>query len=154
MNFDAHVINGLVPVADAFDTIQYTDIIDAGNGEGVLFIIQTGATAGAGTQLLLVNASSTITATAETAVPFIYRQCVATDVWGEWTAVAATGVTVSTGVANSMWQVYVDSAEIAETGYRYVRLSIDETADHAVTAGVLALVLSPRYSPMNQSLLD
>jgi hypothetical protein len=116
MNFDAHVINGLVPVADAFDTIQYTDIIDAGNGEGVLFIIQTGATAGAGTQLLLVNASSTITATAETAVPFIYRQCVATDVWGEWTAVAATGVTVSTGVAKSMGLGLIGFGEAYLTG--------------------------------------
>jgi hypothetical protein len=154
MDLGFHVINGLVPVADAFDTIKYTDIIDAGGGEGVLFIIQTGATAGAGTDTIKVNACSTITATAETAVPFIYRECVATDVWGAWTAVASTGVSISTAVANSMWQVYVDSAEVAETGYRFVRLSIDETADHTVTAGVLALVFHPRYVPQVESLLD
>lgn len=154
MNFKGHVINGLVPVADAFDTIKYTDIIDAGGGSGVLFIIQTGATSGAGADTLTVNASSTIAAAAETAVPFIYRECTSTDTWGAWTAVAATGVSISTATANSMWQVYVDSAEIAETGYRYVRLVIDETADFAVTAAVLAIVLDPRYEPAPASLLD
>ena len=141
-------------MADAFNTLVYTDIVDAGGGEGVLFIIQTGATAGAGADTLLVNACSTITATAETAVPFVYRACVADDTWGAWTAVAATGVSISTAVANSMWQVYVDSAEIAEAGYRFVRLSIDETADHTVTAGMLALVINPRYVPQVGSLLD
>jgi len=154
MNFDVHVINALPPVADAFDTSKDSDIIDAGAGEGVLFIIQEGATGGAAASTITVEASSTITATAVATVPFIYRQCVATDVWGAWTAATVTGFSMVNTAANSMWQVYVDSAEIAEEGYRYVRLSTDETANFAVTAGVLALVINPRYSPTIASALD
>ena len=155
MNVDFHVVNALVPVADAFDTLKYTDIIDAGMGEGVLFILQMGATAGDSAPIILMNASSTITATAETAVPFVYRACVGTDVWGDWTAVAATGVTLDTTTANSMWQFYVDSAEVAETGYRYLRMSIDEVNNLAQTAGILGLVINPRYAmTMPGSVLD
>ena len=154
MDVKLHVINALVPVADAFNGVSYTDIIDAGGGEGVLFVIYTGVTAGAGASTLLVKACSTTGAAAETAVPFVYRECVADDTWGAWTSVLATGVSISTATANSMWQVYVDSAEIAETGYKYVRLWIDETAAQAVFAGVLAFVINPRSVPQVGSLLD
>ena len=142
-----HVINALPPVADAFDTAKDSDIIDAGAGEGVLFIIQEGATAGAATSTITVEASSTIGAAAVATVPFIYRQCVATDVWGAWTAAEKTGFSAVMTVANSMWQIYVDSAEIAEEGYQYVRLSTDETGNFEVTAGVLALIINPRFAP-------
>jgi hypothetical protein len=53
-----------------------------------------------------------------------------------------------------MWQMYVDSAEIAEAGYRYVRLATDETGDFTVLAGILALIISPRYQPQAGSALD
>jgi hypothetical protein len=149
-----HVINALPPVADAFDTAMDTDIIDAGVGDGVLFIIQEGATAGAGVSTVTVEASSTIAAAAVATVPFVYRQCVATDVWGAWTAATAAGFSATMTAANSMWQIYVDSAEIAEEGYRYVRLSTDETGDFAVLAGVLAIVVNPRYGPTTATALD
>ena len=154
MDVRMHVINAKPPKADAFDTLVYTDIIDAGGGEGVLFIIQTGATNGDSTPILTVEASSTIGADALTAVPFVYRACVVDDTWGAWTAVLATGVTINTTTANSMWQVYVDSAEIAETGYRFVRLAIDEVVNLTQTAGVLALIINPRSAPQVGSLLD
>ena len=156
MNVDFHVVNALVPVADAFATPgQYTDVLDAGMGEGVLFIIQMGATAGDSAPVITILGTSTIGAAASTAVPFIYRACVATDVWGDWTAVAATGVTLNMTTANSMWQFYVDSAEIAETGYQYVRMFVDEVNDLAQTAGVLGLIISPRYAmTMPGSVLD
>ena len=53
-----------------------------------------------------------------------------------------------------MHQIYVDSAEIAEAGYRYVRLSTDETTDQAVIASILAIVINPRYSVAPSSALD
>jgi hypothetical protein len=86
-------------------------------------------------------------------VPFVYRSCVATDVWGDWTAAAATGFS-SSAVANSMHQIYVDSAEIAEAGYRYVRLSSDETTDQAVIGTVIGIIVNPRYQPTTASALD
>ena len=94
-------------------------------------------------------------ATADTDI-IVYRVCLATDVWGAWTAAVKTGFSMvhTAGVSNAMWQIYVDSAEIAEEGYRYVRMSTDETANHAVLGGVLALVINPRYAPQVESALD
>jgi len=153
MDIGFHVVNALSPVADAFDTAMDTDIVDAGAGEGVLFIIHTGAAAGAATQVVTVEASSTIGATAVATVPFVYRACVATDVWSDWTAAAKTGFTATMTAGDAMFQVYVDSAEIAEEGYQYVRLSTDETGN-AVVGGVLALIINPRYSLQPSSVLD
>jgi hypothetical protein len=149
-----HVVNALVPVADAFDTANDTDIIDAGVGDGVLFIMISGAVSGAAVNTITVEASSNIAAGAVATVPFVYRTCVATDVWGAWTAATATGFSFNNSVANSMFQVYVDSAEIAEEGYRYVRLSTDETANFTVTAGIVGIVVNPRYGPTTTSALD
>lgn len=152
MDLGFHVVNALVPVADAFDTAKDTDIIDP-QGGGVLFIIQEGATAGAAVNTITVEACSTITASATTTIPFIYRQCTSGDTWGAWTAATTAGFSATMTTANSMWQVYVDPAEVAETGYRYVRLSTDETGDFAVTAGILAIVMPVRHAP-SPSLID
>ena len=156
MDVKLHVINALPPVADVWGATADTDIIDAGAGAGVLFIVQTGVAAGASANTVTVEASSTIAAGAVATVPFVYRVCLATDVWGAWTAAAKTGFSMvdTAGVSNAMWQIYVDSAEIAEEGYRYVRMSTDETANHAVLGGVLALVINPRYAPQVESALD
>ena len=156
MDLGIHVINALPPLADQFTGSDDTDIIDAGAGAGVLFIVQTGAVSGAAASTVTVEACSTITATAVATVPFIYRVCLATDVWGDWTAATTAGFSMvhTASAANAMWQVYVDSAEIAEQGYRYVRLSTDETADFTVTAGILALIINPRYAVQPSSALD
>ena len=154
MNVNFHLVNALPPVADVFATSSDSDIIDAGMGDGVLFVIYSGAVSGAAVNTVTVEASSTITATAVTTVPFVYRACVATDVWGAWTAAAVAGFSANNPVANSMWQIYVDSAEIAEAGYRYVRLSTDETGNFTVLGGVLAMVINPRYAPMPVTVLD
>jgi len=134
--------------ASAFDT----DIISA-RGSGVLFIIQSGVSAGAAANTITVEACSTTAAAATTAIPFEYRECVATDVWGEWTAATSAGFSAVNTVSNSMWQIWVDPQEIAETGYEYVRLSGDETADHAVIGGILAIVLDPRFAPTAETML-
>ena len=156
MDIKLHVINASPPIVDAFDTAKNSDIIDAGAGEGVLFIIQGGAVGGAAASTMTVEACSTITATAVATVPFVYRVCLATDVWSAWTAAPKTGFSAvaTASAANAMWQIYVDSAEIAEEGYRYVRLTSAETANFTITAGVLALIINPRYVPQVESALD
>ena len=154
MNVNFHVINAIPPVADVFASAANTDIIDAGVGDGVLFIIYSGAVSGAAVNTVTIEASSTTGAAAVATVPFVYRACVATDVWGAWTAAAKTGFSADNTAANSMWQVYVDSAEIGEEGYRYVRLATDETGNFTVLGGVLAMVINPRYAPMVGSALD
>jgi hypothetical protein len=147
-----HVVNAIQPVADFAATSFDSDIVKA-LGEGVLVIIYSGAVSGAAASTITVEACSTITATAVATVPFIYRECVATDVWGEWTAAAATGFSALNTVAGSMWQIWVDSAELAEEGYTYVRLSGDETANFTILGGVLAIVVTGRYEPRTTTLL-
>ena len=69
MELGFHVVNALVPLADRFQASSDSDIIDAGGGAGVLFVIQQGANAG-GISTVTVEACSTITATATSVVPF------------------------------------------------------------------------------------
>jgi hypothetical protein len=149
-----HVINAIVPVADVFGTSNDSDIISP-RGGGVLFIIYSGAVSGAAVNTITVEACSTIGAAATTEIPFMYRQCVATDVWSDWTAasVPATGFSADNTVANSMFQVWVDPAEIAETGYEFVRLSTFETGNFTILGGVLAIVIDERYGPTTESML-
>jgi hypothetical protein len=156
MNLAMHMVNALPALADRFDTAANTDIIDVGGGAGVLFCVNTGAVSGAAASTVTVEACSTITATATTAVPFIYRTCLATDVWGAWTAAAVAGFSMvhTASAANAMWQIYVDAAEVAETGYRFVRMTTAETANFTVTASVTAFVIDPRFVAQVESLLD
>ena len=152
MDIGFHVVNALPPVADVEDTSFDTDIVDAGAGEGVLFIYHTGVNAG-GDSTITVEASDDISASTTAVVPFVYRSCVATDVWSDWTAATTAGFT-SSQVSNAMHQIYVDSAEIAEEGYQYVRLSATEDTNAAVLGGVLALIVKPRYALQPDSVLD
>lgn len=145
-----HVVNALAPVADYAGTSFDSDIVNA-QGGGVLFIIQQGVNAG-GISTITVEASDDVSASNTTTVPFIYRSCVATDVWGDWTAATTAGFS-SSAVANSMHQIYVDGAELAEEGYGYVRLSGDETTDQAVIGGILAIVIDGRYEPAPATML-
>lgn len=151
MNFDMHFMKGLDVVADAFSGTVYSDIVQAA-GEGVLFVLHKGVGA-TGTSTLTVEACSTITATATAAVPFIYRKSTGTDVWGDWAAVAATGF-VTTAGSSQLYQVYVDAAELAEEGYKYVRLAAVESVDSPVLGGILIAIVGPRYQPTVESLID
>jgi len=147
-----HVVNAIQPVADFASTSFDSDIINC-QGGGVLFILYSGAVSGAAVNTVTVEASDDVSATSTTAVPFIYRQCVATDIWSDWTAATVAGFSATNTVAGSMWQVYVDSAELGEEGYKYVRLSGDETGNFTILGGVIAIVIDGRYEPRNTTLL-
>ena len=145
-----HIVNAIPPIADIEEGGMLTDIISA-RGGGVLFIYYTGVNAGADSAIT-VQACSTITATATTAIPFVYRSCVATDVWGDW-AEATSNTFTTSQVSNAMHQIWVDPAEIAETGYEFVRMVGTEDTDTTCLGGVLAIVLEPRYGPTTETFL-
>ena len=145
-----HVVNALPPIADIEEGGMLSDIISA-RGGGVLFIYYTGVNAG-GDSAITVQACSTITATATTALPFVYRSSVATDVWGDW-AEASSNTFTTSQVSNAMHQVFVDAAEIAETGYEYVRLVGTEDTDNTCLGGILAIVIDARYQPTTETFL-
>jgi len=152
MNFGFHVVNVLPPLADQYAGTQDTDIVDAGAGEGVLFVIQNGAVSGAAVSTITVEASDDVSASNVATVPFVYRTNLATDVWSDWTAATTAGFSAAMG-ANTMFQVYVDSAEIAEEGYQFTRLSTDETGNFTVLSGVVAYIMNPRFALQPDSVL-
>lgn len=146
-----HFINALPPVADAFAATVRSDVINV-KGEGILFVIQKGVGT-TGTSTITVNACDDIVPTNRTTVPFYYRVCVATDVWGEWTAAPVTGF-VTTAGSNHMYQILVDAAELAEEGRAYAELNAVESANDPVLLGILAIVLNQRYGEQPETLLD
>jgi hypothetical protein len=106
-----------------------------------------------GTSTITIDACSTITATATTAVAFWYRVCTSTDVWGDWTQATAAGFTTTAG-SSQLYQVYVDADVIAATGYRFARVTAAEVVDSPVLGGILVGVIGPHFQPDNASMLD
>ena len=149
-----HIVNVTPPIADVEEgnigTVQPADVVNC-QGGGVSFIYITGANA-TGNSTLTILACDNVTPSNTTAVPFVYRTCVATDIWSDWTAATAAGFNTGT-VANSMYHLYVDGAELAEEGYGYVRCTSVEVTDAAVTGGIIAIVHNMRYQPITTTLV-
>lgn len=138
-----HVVNALVPVADAFDGTKYTDIINMKNFNHISFIIQCGAGA-VGTATITVEASDDVSASNVSAIPFIYQACVTGDTFGARTKCAATGF-ATTAAANKMYKIDVDAEALNASGYGFIRLKSVEVANDPVTGGIIAILTEPRY---------
>ena len=148
----SHAVNAITPVADFLAGTVNSDVIEC-LGEGILFFVHTGANAG-GDSTITVQACDDTTPSNATAVNFIYRTTGNNDTWSAWTAAAAaTGFTSST-TANTMYQVYVDAAELAAQGYGYARLRAVESTDAAVLGGCVAWVVNTRFQIEPTSLID
>ncbi|MCP4640740.1 MAG: hypothetical protein GY851_09920 [bacterium] len=83
----------------------------------------------------------------ETAIAFDYRvltSATTSDSWGALTAATAAGVTVAAG-ANKMIAVRVRAQSLTE-GYPFVRLQLDEVANAAVDAAVVAILSGPKHA--------
>lgn len=146
-----HFVKGIDPIADAFAGTVETDIVEV-LGQGVLFFRYDGVGT-TGTSVVTVQACSTIGPAATTAVPFIYRISTTGDTWGNWTAATTTGFTTTAG-SSQMYQIYVDAAHLAETGYGYARAVFTEAEDSEVLGGVLIAVVNLRYGEQPESLID
>ena len=146
-----HWVKGIDPIADAFAGTVETDIVEC-KGQGVLFFRYDGVGT-TGTSVVTAQACSTIGPAATTAVPFIYRISTTADTWGDWTAATTTGFTTTAG-SSQMYQVYVDAAHLAETGYGYARAVFTEDEDSPVLGGVLIAVVNIRYGEQPESLID
>ena len=69
------------------------------------------------------------------------------DVLGTQTEAAAAGYTVTVG-SNIIVVVEVDAVEVRKAGatFEFVRLTMTETANDPVLAGILVILAEPRYS--------
>jgi len=138
-----HFIKGIDPVADAFAGTVASDVVDLSNHQSALFIIHKGVGA-TGTSTITVEACDDIVPTNFTAVPFYSKNITATDVQGAVTPRAAAGF-VTTAGSSQMYAIQVHAEELANVGYRYVRLKAVEVVDSPVLGGIAIALCNPRF---------
>ena len=131
-------VQGLVPVADFTAGDVATDIVSMMNWSSVTFFVFKGAGA-AGATVATVEACDDVSASNSTAIAFRYSSNTATDVIGDLTDAAASGVAITAG-ANEIWAITVNADELV-SNREFVRLVLTESDSTAVTGCVL-IVLS------------
>ena len=140
---NSHIVNGIVPVADAFSGTVTSDVVNVENYHNVRFILYKGVGA-TGTSTLTVVPSSDNAGTATgTAVNFRYVEVTSTDVAGAMTNAATMTTTAG---SNTMVIIDVDCDELAASGYSYCYLNCVEVTDSPVLGGVLVELYNPRYA--------
>jgi len=138
-----HFIKGLDPVADAFSGTVTSDVVDLSNHQSALFLVYKGVGA-TGTSTITVEACDDTVPTNFVAVPFYSKNITATDVQGAVTSRAATGF-VTTAGSSQMYAIQVHVEELANVGYRYVRLKAVEVVDSPVLGGIAIQLAGPRF---------
>lgn len=151
--FSGHLVQGIVPVADAFAGGVSTDVVSLKDYGRVRFIIITGAIEDSGvSNLCKVQACDNTTPSNTTDITF-YRQSLqwstTVDTWGALALAPSTGYnfTLNNAVANAIHiaEVTADMVEAQAPGYEFVRLNIAETVNKTITACVLIELLDARY---------
>lgn len=148
--FDHHIVNGIVPKADAFATAGTTDYISLANYGRMTFVIHTGnATSGTADGVVTVLASASAAGTSTTAVPFKYRVCASSttvDTWGALTDATASGFSMTAG-DNYIYTVEVlaDDVNAVAAGKLFVACKVTEVTNDPVDASVLCILSEPRY---------
>lgn len=140
---DSHIVHGLAPVADAFSGTVSSRVVDLGNAHAVTFLVYKGVGA-TGTSTITVEACDDIVPTTTSAIAFISRSNTTSDTWGAATWRATTGF-VTTAGSNHMYAIHVDAAMLANSGYRYCRLTMVESVDSPVLGGILIVLHDLRY---------
>tara|TARA_Y100000310_G_scaffold246825_1_gene252234 strand:- start:6806 stop:7279 length:474 start_codon:yes stop_codon:yes gene_type:complete len=141
---NAHFIKGIDPVADAFAGTANTDIINFNDYHSIVFVVYWGVGT-TGTTVVTVDACDDVSASNTTAIPFRYKAITSGDTEGALTAATTSGFTTTAG-SSSIYLVEVDSQEMGDTGYQYVRLTLTESVDDPILGGVMAIGYGPRYA--------
>ncbi|MFA6308623.1 MAG: hypothetical protein WC677_02610 [Clostridia bacterium] len=138
-----HVVNALVPVADAFAGTVQTAPIHMKNWQHASFLITCGAGA-VGTSTITVEACDTIVPGNVKAIPFSYQECVSGDTFGEIKQANDAGFATA-AAANKIYKIEVDEQMLASTGYGYVRVKAVEVVNDPVTGGIVAVLTGGRF---------
>lgn len=138
---DHSVITGLDPVADALAGTVTSDVINASHAHAVTFIIHKGVGA-TGTSTITVEACDDVVPTNTSAIPFMYQACTATgtsDIFAAFTRATSTGFLTTAG-SGQIYVISVDCDQLANSGYKFVRLKAVESVDSPVLCGILAIL--------------
>jgi hypothetical protein len=144
----AKYVQGLPPVADAFEGTVSSDIINLRDWGHVEFIVVRGVGV-TGSSTLTVEACDDVSASNVSALPFRYRESGAnTDVFGALTEATSSGFvnTVTTTGSNRITVIEVDAEALGASGYGYVRLKTVQSVDSPVLGGILVRLSEPRFS--------
>lgn len=135
MKYLTKLIKGLDPVADAFASTVYSDIVSLRNYGTAEFIIYKGVGT-TGTSTITVEACDDVSGSNTSAVEFWYQAITSGDTPGAVTKATTSGFTTTAG-SSQLYRILVDSAALASSGYEFVRLKAVESADSPVLGGIL-----------------
>jgi hypothetical protein len=139
------VVKGLDPVADAFASTVYSDVVSLEDNDAVLFLVVKGVGT-TGTSTVTVQACDDFVPTNRTAVAFRYRRsCNTADTQGALTAATSAGFATTAG-SSEIYEIYVRKEDLASTGYANVQLKMVEVADDPVLGGIVIVMLAPNYA--------
>jgi hypothetical protein len=139
-----HFVQGKAPVADALAGTVGSDVVNCENAHWVCWVLQKGVGT-TGTSTITVEACDDVTPSNTAAIPFFYRNVTTGDTATALTAATTAGFTTTAGSAH-MVLVAADCAELAASGYGYMRLKAVEVVDDPVLAGILCFLTDLRFS--------
>lgn len=140
-----HPVIGLNPVANAFASTVYSDVVNAKGYSKVVFIPYHGVGAtGTSTFTVLAGDDTADPPTNSTAIPFKYKAMTTSDVEGALTLATTAGF-LSTAGSNQLYWIEVDCEELGDTGKNYLCLKCVEGTASARLGGILILMHGGRY---------
>lgn len=138
-------VKGLDPVADGFAGTVYSDIISMKEHKQLTFLIHKGvSTGGTDNGTITVEACDDVSASHTSAIPFKYQKITSGDTPGAITAATTAGFSIVAG-SSHIYVVYVNSADLASSGYGYVRLKQVEVTNDPVVVGIAAILSEGKY---------
>jgi hypothetical protein len=148
-----HIVNGLSPVADAFNSTGASDIVNLAKYSAVTFIISTGVTTTAN-GVVTVLAGTDVSA-ATNAVAFKYRTVLApatTNVPGALTQATTAGFSMTASKPDSFYIVEVKAEDLAPT-YTTVKVLVTEVTNDPQTASIIAILHNPRHDATQSAIV-
>lgn len=152
-----HFIPGVSPVADFFDSTQYSGPVNSALFPKVVFIVYKGVgTTGTATLTVLAGsdavaaatspASASAGPTASTAIPFKYKAITSGDTEGAYTQATASGFLTTAG-SHQLYIIEVDCEELGDltAGYKYLYVKSVEGTNSPCVGAILAFGVGGRY---------
>lgn len=136
------LVNGLPPVADAFATQGYSDVVRADNCKSIVAFIMTGVAAD-NTNVITVEACDNVTPDNVTAIPFTVASVISGDTNDKPVDTAASGKAMTASTANQYYVVEIDPADVeaanSHEGRRYVRVKVTEAGNNGAQVGCIPI---------------
>lgn len=136
------LVNGLPPVADAFATQGYSDIIRIDNCKSVVAFVMTGVAAD-NVNVITVEACDNVTPSNVTAIVFTVASVVSGDTNDKPVATAVGGKAFTASIANQYYIVEIDPADVeaanSHEGRKYVRVKVTEAGSAGAQLGCIPI---------------